>query len=199
MWKGWRVAVCFSCAIAWGCDLNNPGVDPPRSELNFPIAIAAPPGADPAEPPPFLYVANSNFDLRYNAGSVHSYDLQEVTAALPEDCEDCVRTVSDRPALLVSEALIGAHAAAMEYHEDRLYLPVRSEANLTYIDVAASGELDCGGNGTPQRCSDEYRRGDESQASQRDIGLPADPGQISNRPRPAGLADMDQPVSVCHQ
>jgi hypothetical protein len=162
--------------------LNNPGVDPPEAELNFPIAILAPQGADLALPPPYLFVANSNFDLRYNAGSVHAYDLDRVTLELPDDCSECVTTVEETPALLRSEALIGPHASSMAYQEGRLYLAVRSDANLTYIDVGADGLLHCGGNGSPQRCSDEYRRGDESQASQRDIGLPADPVGLSVGP-----------------
>lgn len=50
----------------------------PPDELSYPNALALSPGASPS----FLYVANTNFDLRYNAASVHSYNLASIDREL---------------------------------------------------------------------------------------------------------------------
>jgi DNA-binding beta-propeller fold protein YncE len=63
------------------CNLDNPGVSPPRGVLAYPIALGLSSAAAGAEPA-FLYVVNSNFDIRYNAGSIHSYDLEAIEAAV---------------------------------------------------------------------------------------------------------------------
>ncbi len=59
-----------------GCLIPNPGVSPPEGELNFPISVALLPGASPADPSPFLVVANTNADVRYGAGSLQSFRLE---------------------------------------------------------------------------------------------------------------------------
>ncbi len=67
------------------CNLKNPGTDPPRGALSYPIGVAL--GAkDKDGKADVLYVVNSNFDLRYNAGSVQAYDLSEIADAIAE-CE----------------------------------------------------------------------------------------------------------------
>lgn len=79
-----------SCAslfllLVSACSLNNPGVDPPAGALSYPAAMAF---RDPtATNHRVLYVANSNFDLRYNAGSVQAYDLAKLEQAI--DSERC--------------------------------------------------------------------------------------------------------------
>src|SRR5262245_22223092 len=78
-------AVVAICASA--CNLDNPGFTPPRGRITYPIGLALSQDGDAA--PRYLYVANSNFDLRYNAGSVHAYDLEALQRAIEDnDCRE---------------------------------------------------------------------------------------------------------------
>lgn len=71
-------------APLWGCNLDNPGVSPPRGKLAYPIAVELSTERNDAGEPRYLYVANSNFDVRYNAGSLQSYDLNALADELRE-------------------------------------------------------------------------------------------------------------------
>jgi hypothetical protein len=71
------------------CNLENPGVAPPPGVLAYPVALGfstqqvLDEDGNP-EGPAFLYVVNSNFDIRYNQGSVHTYDLTKVGQAVSD-------------------------------------------------------------------------------------------------------------------
>ena len=71
----WSFAVA---AVIGSCNLHNPGVSPPSAVLSYPSALALSREATPR----YLYVANSNFDLRYNAGSLQSYNLDALDRVL---------------------------------------------------------------------------------------------------------------------
>ncbi|MFT5358460.1 MAG: hypothetical protein ACI9KE_005698 [Polyangiales bacterium] len=180
---------------------TNEGTDPPVGRLNFPSAVAVSGNS--------LFVASSNFTLRYNAGALHRYDLTVANTALRDHCgglsveerdlcgivpeEDPlpgvgspdlnIRVVSG---LLTSEVLLGSYATGMAVLPSgdgaRVYMPVRSDANLSFVDVDANGCFSCGGVGNScdlvgsrHTCSDEFRRGNDDAASTRNIALPADP------------------------
>ncbi len=85
-----RVAAgCAALAVMGGlagCNLNNPGVDPPAGVLSYPIGLVLGKAGENGKPH-VLYVVNSNFDLRYNAGSVHAYDLDDIARAVDGKCE----------------------------------------------------------------------------------------------------------------
>ena len=185
---------------------GNDGVSPPEGRLNFPTA-----GALSAEAMPrFLYVASSNFDLRYNEGSIQTYDLEAfadaVATCTDREPEDCVIIDPSVPALnadsrlppieadiLVSEVLTGSYADGISLapEGDRLYVVVRSDGNLTTVDVdPATGVLSCGGEGQPHVCSDDFRAGDDDAATLRDIRLPADPVDVISGP----LTDLGRGV-----
>jgi hypothetical protein len=189
--------VAFAVVLP-GC-IENEGVDPSPGELNFPIAIALAPPAVAGEASPYLYVVNSNFDLRYNAGSVQSYDI-ECARELLRACagsEECFAVPSDSACLLRDEVLIGSHAADVAVTEDgaRLYLPVRSDANLTFIDVD-NGMLGCSGSGSPERCDNQNRRGDETLG----VDLPTDPIDLVTAPLEAfGLPPGGDLVMMAHR
>src|SRR5690606_11630749 len=131
-----------------GCSLDNEGVPPERASINFPLMLTLSPAPAPGEPPAFLFVANSNFDLRFNAGSVQSFRLDDIADAVAE-CDDPPCTFEDISPFLQDEVLIGSHASGMALSPegDRLYLAIRSDRNLTFIDVDPSGDLSCGGTG----------------------------------------------------
>ncbi len=176
--------------LAAGC-LDNAGIDPPRGRFAFPIAVALSPAAE-GEPPARLYVVSSNFDLHYNAGALHALDLNALAACEP-GClhrEGCLlvpegsEPIATRrgfearacPDLLASEVLLDSFASDVALAPDgsRIYVAVRSRANLTFVDVDEAGRLSCGGAGEPHRCSDAYRV-DGPVASQEGPLFPADP------------------------
>ena len=55
-----------------GCYSTGEGPSPSVSSLYFPVGLAVSPGGTA------LYVANSDFDLRFNAGTVAEYDLARI-------------------------------------------------------------------------------------------------------------------------
>ncbi len=59
----------------------------------------------------------------------------------------------------------------------RLFVPVRGDATLHYIDVGRDGlELDCGQSGNDGDCNDQHRVGDDPDAENtRDIRMPPEP------------------------
>jgi hypothetical protein len=65
-------------AVGGGCNFSQSGIAPPANRIFLPAGIAA----DPDDG--FLYVVNSNSDLRFNAGTVVAVDL--VKAALARSC-----------------------------------------------------------------------------------------------------------------
>lgn len=212
-------------SVATGCFEPDDGREPPLDRIYFPTGIALSPDGNR------LYLANSDWDLQFNAGSVQVYDAAQLRASLPPSCEsdaDCagagqrcdnapstdasgaergpsfwcvdassadpcgglgVQSAADRitapglcapfdnrlPELLLGSVSIGAFATDLLYRPNpggggRLFVPVRSDATLHWIDVAgdavAAGraELDCG-QGTSGECDAQHRRGDDSNES----------------------------------
>ena len=77
----WSFAVA---AVIGSCNLRNPGTSLPPDELTYPNALALSPALAPDAGHEFLYVANTNFDLRYNSASVHSYNLASLDRELDQ-------------------------------------------------------------------------------------------------------------------
>jgi hypothetical protein len=173
-------------ALAAGC-LDNPGNEPPAGALYFPIAMDL--HGD------HVYVASANFDLRYNAGTMHSFNL-DALAACAAEChidDDCVvvpveadtaaadRLVLDAlpcQGLQRGEVLLGSFASDLQVAPggERVYLSIRSESNLTHVHTDANGRLACGGEpGVRHRCDDAFRFADDDVASARGVNLPLDP------------------------
>ncbi len=172
----------LAIALAVGC--SNEGAEPTERQLNFPIALAL--SAD--DPPSSLFVVNANFDLRFNSGTVQSYDLDALSEALAQNCasdpEDCFLDPSGEgegipaPEVLRNEVLVGSFADGVAVSPDgtRLYLPVRSDDNLTAIEVGPDGTLACGGDfGSRHRCVDSFREARVEQVQVERIEFPADP------------------------
>lgn len=87
--------------LVTGCGVDETGIDPPTDALWYPLGVAAHPDGR------YLYINNSVFDRRYNAGTLMVYDTVEgrilpaatariglfagdltVGRARPEDCTD---------------------------------------------------------------------------------------------------------------
>ena len=65
----WRVALVGLALAATACAEDNKGIPHPIDRLHYPVAIAADPSGD------YVYVVNSDFDVRYRTGSVIAIDL----------------------------------------------------------------------------------------------------------------------------
>jgi hypothetical protein len=100
--------------------------------------------------------------------------------------------------LVRGEVEIGSFADGLGVATDgrRLYVPVRSDANLTFIDVNEEGELSCGGEfGERHTCATPYRSGSAEQVNPAvELSLPSDPvdvyvGNLATDFAPAGAED----------
>jgi len=84
--------------------------------------------------------------------------------------------------LILGEVEIGSFSDGLGLATDgrRVYVPVRSDANLTYIDVNDEGQLNCGGGfGTRHTCTAPYRSGSTELVNPAfPIVLPSDPVDV---------------------
>lgn len=249
-----RSSVCAACAALSACFPPGEGLEPPLDRIYFPVGVGL--SADRDE----LYVANSDFDLQFNSGSLQVIDAAAVRELLPIACSSdadcsqrpgwicdvpdsdlspeqrettrannggvpsytCVppgespcfplaeRSVRDRAtspgrcesmqlgalpswqdpastrAGLIDSVGIGAFATellAVERPADaepgapeRLFIPVRGDNTLHWVDVQADGTLDCGQTRGDNQCDDRHRAGDDpDRENTRDLSLPAEP------------------------
>jgi Cys-rich repeat protein len=84
---------CVLGSLAWlsiasspGCFRPDDGREPPLDRIYFPTGIALSPDGNR------LYLANSDWDLQFNAGSIQVYDAGRLRALLPRQCgadSDC--------------------------------------------------------------------------------------------------------------
>jgi hypothetical protein len=73
-------------AGAFGCFNPGAGQDPPDRSLYFPVGLAV------SNTGNTLFVVNSNFDLRYNAGTLQALDIPEIW----RDAKPCIANISER-------------------------------------------------------------------------------------------------------
>jgi YVTN family beta-propeller protein len=72
----WALAAAAVASLAVGCTLHQAGVLPPEDRIFFPGGAIVGPGGG------WLYVVNSNSDLRYNAGTILAVNLPSTAADL---------------------------------------------------------------------------------------------------------------------
>ncbi len=202
---GARALLCAAVVAALGCNINNPGDDPPRGELYFPNAMAFS-KHDPGEAPRLLFVANSDFDLRYNAGTVQAYSLERLASEV-DACRSTPECEIDPGKVLEDEVWIGPFSTALGLSSDGEYLfaASRTEDNLTFIHVNASASKDavlrC--NGMEKRCSLHAVPDDDvTQDTPAKLAWPADPQLIISGPLsdwlPAASAVQGDYVLTAH-
>jgi hypothetical protein len=82
----------FAATAALACGLNQEGVSPKTDTLFYPASAAYyPPDPAGTRTAGFLFVANSNADLRYNDGTIVTVDLAAVSADRKAAWEPCPR------------------------------------------------------------------------------------------------------------
>jgi len=200
-------SVLASLALC-ACNLDNLGDPPPDADLYLPTGLLlSQQSTDSA--PRFLYVVNSNFDLRYNRGSVQAYDLEALNVAVDACSRPGIGCEIPSVPLLVDEVLIPSLATSFSVSPDRkrLYVATRTDASMTFIDLdeSAQGEavLDCAES--ERRCSDARNRGADPNDNPRGLTFPSEPvgmWSLHARDAAAGL-DPDQTpgdfVMVAHR
>jgi hypothetical protein len=204
------------CLAAIGCQndleglrgVERAGIDPPKDELFFPTGLIVSPEGR------FLFVTNGNSDLEYNGGTVAAVNLAAVSrrlatgaglgcrwAAQDRDVLEC-----DETGLIIDEATVrignfGADLALLERQpwlpevepdgvgKYRLYIPVRGDPSVTYVDVIFDSEeessslrcLSCGeqcapvGDDLPGCRNDHVVMGPPEDAPYIGVGLPEEP------------------------
>ncbi|MEM7607772.1 MAG: hypothetical protein AAF411_20655, partial [Myxococcota bacterium] len=124
--------------------------------------------------------------------------------------------VSVESGVLTSEVFIGSFASGIAVAEtpsggERVYLSVRSDADLTFVDVNDAGGMNCGADGgfesslvgdpRRHRCANANRESDQSLAEAQDITLPSDPVALATGPLEelGGPAGFGQYVVTAHR
>jgi hypothetical protein len=206
----------------------------------FPVGLALTEGSS------YLAVANSDFDLQYNAGTLAMLNLERARALMPLPCSSdtdcsgatrcdtepseqngnapafvCVsnegpgagkpcglsaeRDLADQllypgrcaavrltqppsgDSLVQSAVEIGAFATDVVYRgradNGRLFIPVRGDATLHWVNVTSQGELECEQDDNAGACSDAHRAGnDPAQENTRDLRLGPEPFALDASP-----------------
>ena len=189
-------AAWLACALSLsGCNLGEGGTDPTPATLNFPIALALSPAEGDAAPQ-LLYVLNSNFDLRFNDGTLMAFDLDTIAGTgdnegMIADCtEDEPCTFEDLSQVRLSEVGIGSHADGLAVSPGgrRIYIASRARQNLTFVN-STDGQLECdqddGEESEPVPSCSDVDAGDAI-AMEREIELDGDPVAVAT----GSLADI---------
>jgi DNA-binding beta-propeller fold protein YncE len=175
---------CFAFtafAIA-ACNLENLGDPPPAGELYLPTGLMISDQSD-GRRPSFLYVVNSNFDLRYNRGSVQAFDLEGIDDEIKRCKAPGIDCEIESSNLLVDEVLVPSLATSFDISPDRtrMYVATRTDPSLTFIDLnelaQGNGVLRC--NDTDRRCGDDHNRGFDESKNDRHVKLPPEPVGIA--------------------
>jgi DNA-binding beta-propeller fold protein YncE len=196
-------AVAASCAL-FGCNLDNQGDPPPRGDIYMPAGLLLS-AASEDQAPRVLYVVNSNFDLRYNMGSLQAFDLEAIdrrvgdcaanTAAGDGDDEEdpseegvlgAATCVIDPTDVLMDEVLVPSLATYVTAASDhsRMYVTTRTEANVAVVDLDESSER-------PLSCKDKDRVCDPTYTEWKDPGgrrVVLDTGEMALPQEPVGIA-----------
>lgn len=155
-------------SVISACASEESGIAPPRDGFYFPVSLAL----DPKRP--FLYVVNSNADLKYNGATIEAIDLRLLPTDLSQieakvnageiDCRpgpsnptiwECPENAADpNKSLILKTATlrIGNFPSDIVGTSDgeRLFIPVRGENYLLWVEVA-----DIDGEQVDLRCNRE--------------------------------------------
>ena len=181
------VCALVLAAVAGGCGFGQSGISPPVDRFFFPAGAAVDPNGD------WLYVVNSNSDLRFNAGTVVGVDLAKVrtdraaswdrcaySGLIPDRNEPapfCCRDFVDSnivncderryitPNTTVRIGSFGGTVVAQSAGPSRrrLFVAVRAEPSITFIDVTSNGgqlKMTCNDPASAQSnelCGDAWR------------------------------------------
>jgi DNA-binding beta-propeller fold protein YncE len=144
-----------------GCMPDTSGIDPPLDRLIYPTGLAMTKGDG------HVLVANSDFDLEYNAGTLVAIDISQTLG--PDGGVIADGEVSGNgdeyyvyPKIDTEQTIrIGAFASDLELTpaQDRAIVPVRGERAIVVVDVddTKNGDLLSCGEDEERRCDSAHR------------------------------------------
>lgn len=184
-------ALTLGLAATASCYNSGQGADPDDRRPYFPVGIAL------SNSGKWLFLANSNFDLAFNAGTVQALNVKRIvdkaTACVKETDPNKARTICtiDAADFIDASVRIGAFAADLRNIAvrgkdaaagGRLLLPVRGDASMTTIDYDESGEqitLRCSpgarANTFGVKCENGWKLGTDASKTSRGIALEGEP------------------------
>ena len=158
-------ALLLLLTLTGACATENPGISPSKDSFYFPTGLApAPAPGDTGGKLDFLYVTNSNADLKHNGGTVTALDLRKLPADLSDTkavqgaglgCKvnrvDSTSWECPEKNFIIEGATlrVGDFPGHVRVSRDgaRLYSPVRGNDYLLFADVAGLT-----GGGVDLRC-----------------------------------------------
>lgn len=174
------LGLCIAASgVLLSCNLDNLGDPPPRGDIYLPAGLLL--SASTAdEAPRFMYVVNSNFDLRYNAGSLQAFDLSKVDEAV-QKCADQGKlgasTCEIDPTegtILADEVFVpslATYVAASSDHK-RIYVTTRTETYVAVVDVDELSDRPLGCGDTDRVCDKEHTTWKDPIGADRQLELP---------------------------
>lgn len=147
-------ALLLLLVLTSGCASENPGISPSKDSFYFPTGLApAPAPGDTGGKLDFLYVTNSNADLKHNGGTVMALDLRKLPADLSDakavdgaglGCKvnrvDSTSWECPEKNFIIEGATlrVGDFPGHVRVSRDgaRLYAPVRGNDYLLFADIA---------------------------------------------------------------
>ncbi|MDD9931975.1 MAG: hypothetical protein OXT09_00150 [Myxococcales bacterium] len=199
-----QLALGLIALIATACNIENEGDAPPRATLYFPNALGLL-HDDPDAAARHLLVTNSNFDLRYNAGTLQAYDLAElgdaVAGCVEQGDEDCELEPGE---FLADEIHIGSfsNGLAIAPGRDRAFVASRTDKSLSVIelDPASDDDIFTCGDGL-RGCTRAADLGEDPETGKAVKEWIGDPVVIMTRPMSdwlPGRDDLGDYVMVGH-
>lgn len=169
----------LAAGFAGGCTASSEEVRPPADQIFFPTGLALSPDRSA------LFVTSANSDLRYDSGTITSFDVagvaDTVTAwqtsrTVPSGCavdQGALETLECDEAIFLRDGAgnpraggavrVGNFASGLSVQDTgggkaRLILPVRGDPSITWIDWdGATRQLACGGGEGLPLCDDAHR------------------------------------------
>jgi hypothetical protein len=108
---GISLASAILAGVAGGCYSTGDGTPPPPKDIYFPVGLAVSRGGN------VLYVANSDFDLQWNGGTLQSYDLHLIR-------KHAVETIADPNNGDIADHLVRAQIQGVDCTADSQTPPV---------------------------------------------------------------------------
>jgi DNA-binding beta-propeller fold protein YncE len=139
------LVLALALASLSGCPSEGTGAAPPLDSFHYPVSVSVL-DAGPAGPR-VLYVVSSNFDLRYNRGTVLAIDLNKLGDRVDGPVGDAIDPehgyvlIDSFAGLAAQYQPVGAAAEART-----LFVPTRAN-NLLYVVDASGAQLSCRGTG----------------------------------------------------
>lgn len=187
-----------TAALFSACFHNGNGDPPPDQDFYFPVGLTL------SKSGQHLFVVNSNFDLRYSAGTLLALDTKKIEA----DAKACADGDRKAPGCLQSSVApyvdasvrIGAFgadvtetgvysAASPSLRAGRLLIPVRGDATLTFVDYREATDLPGGiafycnntaaAPGGGDSCAPAWRVGADPNANSRQLALEGEPFAVA--------------------